>query len=348
MHQDISIEISGMTCANCVGRVERILNKLQGVDQCTVNLATSRAAVRLDATQTDPAAVVDAIGGAGYQAIMRKAEFHIDDMSCAACVARIEKAIQRLPGIVEAVVNLATRKASITFLPETIQPQKLEAAIRNAGYTVRTESHPADQPREERHERALAALTRDLRLAVALTLPLLIIVMGPMISPALQAAMLKLLPEQAWRWLEWVLVTPVVAVAGRRFFTQGWAELRHLSPGMNSLVMLGSGAAYLYSLAALTVPGLFPAGTANLYFEAAGVIITLILLGRFLETRARGRASDAIKKLMRLYPRRARVLREGEELEIPVEQVMPGDTVVIRPGEQIPTDGAITGGSSYI
>ena len=348
MNQDISIEISGMTCANCVGRVERILNRLQGVDHCSVNLATAKAAVKFDATQTDPATVVAAIDEAGYQPITRKAEFIIEDMSCAACVTRIERAIRRLPGIVETAVNLATRKASVTFLPETIHLQEIQATIRDAGYTLQTESSHASPGAGETHENILASLARDLRLAATLTLPLLFIVMGPMISPGLRETMLQLLPEQGWRWLEWVLVTPVLAVAGRRFFVQGWAELKHLSPGMNTLVMLGSGAAYLYSLTALLAPRIFPAGTANLYFEAAGVIVTLILLGRFLEARAKGHTSDAIKKLMRLYPRNARVMREGKEVEIPVEQVIPGDTIVIRPGEQIPTDGTVMEGSSYI
>jgi len=169
-----------------------------------------------------------------------------------------------------------------------------------------------------------------------------------MLVPAMKGWMLSLLPANAWRWVELLLATPVQFVAGRRFYTQGWAEIRHGSPGMSTLVMMGSSAAYLYSLLAVLAPGLFPAGTANLYFEAAAVIVTLILFGRFLEARAKGRTSDAIRKLMRLQVKTARVLRDGESREVPIEEVVPGDLVQVRPGERIPVDGAVTEGTSFV
>ena len=156
------------------------------------------------------------------------------------------------------------------------------------------------------------------------------------------------MPERAWMWIEFLLATPVLFYAGWRFFRTGWAELRHLSPGMNSLVMLGTSAAYFYSLLALLVPQIFPAGTATTYFEAAGVIVTLILLGRFLEAIAKGRTSQAIKRLMQLQVKTARVVRDGAEMEIPIEEVVAGDIVHVRPGERVPVDGVVTEGASYV
>ena len=172
--------------------------------------------------------------------------------------------------------------------------------------------------------------------------------MGPMLLPGHGAVCTIWPPERSVAGLQLALATPVLFWAGRRFLASGWMELRHLAPGMNSLVMLGSGAAYLYSLAALTVPGLFPQGTANLYFEASAVIVTLILLGRYLEALAKGRTSEAIRRLMRLQPKTARVVRAGAETEIPAEAVVPGDLIAVRPGEQVPVDGTLSEGDSRV
>lgn len=169
----------------------------------------------------------------------------------------------------------------------------------------------------------------------------------PPLLPWLAAAMAGLLPEAAWHWLELLLATPVL-YAGWRFYKHGWAELKHLSPGMNTLVMMGSSAAYFYSVAAVLAPGLFPPGTAHLYFEAVAVIITLILMGKYLEAKAKGRTSAAIQKLMQLQAKTARVLRDGESVEIPIDDVVPGDLIQVRPGERLPVDGVVTGGASYV
>ena len=160
--------------------------------------------------------------------------------------------------------------------------------------------------------------------------------------------MLALLSEGGWMWIEFILATPVLFYAGRGFYSHGWTELRHLNPGMNSLVMLGASAAYFYSAAALMAPGIFPEGTATSYFEAAGVIVTLILLGRYLEAVAKGRTSEAIKKLMQLQAKTARVIRDGKETEIPIEEVIAGDLIVVRPGERLAVDGVVTEGSSFV
>jgi len=268
-------------------------------------------------------------------------------MTCAACVARVERRLEKQPGIESATVNLATESATIDFLPEQVGPQQIQEAITKAGYEPVEIPDTADEESSARKEDH-RDLLRDLRLAAALTLPLLAVSMGPMLVPGLKELMLSLLPANAWRWVELLLATPVQFVAGRRFYTQGWAEIRHGSPGMSSLVMMGSSAAYFYSLLAVLAPQFFPVGTANLYFEAAAVIITLILFGRYLEAQAKGRTSDAIRKLMRLQVKTARVIRSGETIEVPIEAVIPGDVVQVRPGEKIAVDGQVMEGTSFV
>ena len=268
-------------------------------------------------------------------------------MTCAACVARVERTLEKQPGIESATVNLATESANIDFLPEQVGPQQIQEAITKAGYEPVEIPDTVDEERSAQEADHRGQLL-DLRLAAALTLPLVVVSMGPMLVPGMKDWMLSLLPANAWRWVELLLATPVQFVAGRRFYTQGWAEIRHGSPGMSTLVMMGSSAAYLYSLLAVLAPQIFPAGTANLYFEAAAVIVTLILFGRFLEARAKGRTSDAIRKLMRLQVKTARVLREGESREVSIEDVVPGDLVQVRPGERVPVDGAVTEGTSFV
>ena len=270
----------------------------------------------------------------------------VKGMTCAACVTRVERTLQKQPGVEAATVNLATESATIDYLPETVDPKQILEAIARAGYD------PVETSNTQDEEAALGTenldLLRDLRLAVSLTLPLLVISMGPMLLPGLRDVKSSLLSAHAWGWIELLLATPVQFVAGRRFYAQGWAEIRHGSPGMSSLVMMGSSAAYFYSLLAVLAPELFPVGTANLYFEAAAVIITLILFGRFLEARAKGHTSEAIRKLMRLQVKTARVTRDGELVEIPIDQVVPGDLLQVRPGERIPVDGLLTEGASFV
>ena len=268
-------------------------------------------------------------------------------MTCAACVARVERTLEKQPGIESATVNLASETATIDYLPEQVGPQQIQEAITKAGYEPVEIPDTVDEERSARELEHRGQLF-DLRLAAALTLPLIVVSMGPMLVPGMKDWMLSLLPANAWRWVELLLATPVQFVAGRRFYTQGWAEIRHGSPGMSTLVMMGSSAAYFYSLLAILAPRIFPAGTANLYFEAAAVIITLILFGRYLEAMAKGRTSEAIRKLMRLQVKTARVLRDGQLFEVPIEEVVRGDLVQVRPGEKIPVDGVVTEGTSFV
>jgi len=326
-------------------RVERAIASQPGVESATVNLASETAVVHFD--QVELWQLIEAVRGAGYEPVVETTTIRVGGMTCASCVARVERAIEALPGVIKATVNLSTESARVEYLPDTLSRERIAQAIGEAGYEAEVGKEAPDAGKE-RQERALALLKRDLMLAAILTAPLVLISMGPMFLPGAESLMHGLLPMPVWHWLELLLASPVLLWAGRRFLVQGWAELRHLAPGMNSLVMIGSGAAYLYSLLVLVLPALFPKGTDNLYFEAAAVIVTLILLGRYLEALAKGRTSEAIRHLVRLRPKEARVVREKGEVEIPVEAVVPGDIVLLRPGERIPVDGILVDGASYV
>ena len=275
------------------------------------------------------------------------ASLGVRGMTCASCAARIERALKKLPKVIDARVNLAMETATVDFEPGRIDLADIQAAVREAGYEPVASTEPTDDGLQA-GDAQVTSLLHDLRLAVVFTMPLLVLSMGAMALPGLQELMHRLLPSAAWRWIELALATPVQFWAGRHFYRHGWAEIRHRSPGMNTLVLMGSSAAYFYSLVVLLAPRIFPAGTANLYFEAAAVIVTLILFGRYLEAKAKGRTSAAIRKLVELQPKTATVIRDGRILDIPVAQVIAGDLVQVRPGERIPVDGEITEGESWV
>ena len=302
-----------------------------------------------DAGAVSSSDIAEAVARAGYRVPAEVKELAIAGMTCASCVARVEKVLARVPGVASAQVNLATERASVDLRAGAASVQDLIAAVEKAGYGAREAAGGAAVEDRERaaREAELLTLWRDLLTAAAFTVPLVMVAMARMV-PGLHEGMLAVLPERGWVTIELLLASPVMFHAGRRFYRAGWGELRHLNPGMNTLVMLGSNAAYFYSLLALAAPAIFPEGTANAYFEAAGVIVTLILLGRYLEAVAKGRTSEAIKKLMRLRPKTARVVRDGDEIEIPIEDVLPGDIVAVRPGERVPVDGRVAEGASYV
>ncbi len=349
MSDRLAFRVEGMTCAACVARVERVLNKLPGVEQATVNLAVGKASVVVDEDGPGAGALFDAVENAGYHPVAERFDIGVGGMTCAACVGRVERAIAKLPGMLEVSVNLTTEKASVTHLPEIVTAARIGEAIEGAGYEVREAvgAAPGEDRERAAREAEIASLRRHVIIAAAFTVPLFLVAMLRM-APGPGDVMLSLIAEHGWMWVELVLATPVLFYAGRRFYVHGWTELRHLNPGMNSLVMLGASAAYFYSLLALLVPTAFPAGTATAYFEAAGVIITLILLGRLLEAVARGRTSEAIRKLMRLQARTARVIRDGAEIEVPIEAVVTGNLVLVRPGERVAVDGVVTEGASFV
>ncbi len=268
--------------------------------------------------------------------------FRVEGMSCAGCVSRVETVIGDVPGVEEANVNLATGRTAIRYLETVSSEADFREAIAAAGYGVCDLEDSADSQLQE-----IAGLRQDVIIAALLTLPLLAIAKLP-IFHSVAEAMYGLFPKHVWSTYEWALVTPVVFFAGWRFFRSGWTELRHFNPGMNSLVMIGAGAAYLYSILVLLVPGQFPTGTAQSYFVAAGVIVTLILVGRYLEALARGRTSKAIQALMSLEPQTARVVRDGVETEVVLDDLQVGDVLAVRPGERLAADGVVLEGVTQI
>jgi Cu+-exporting ATPase len=346
----LTIGVRGMTCASCVSRVERALGKVEGVRDANVNLATEKALVAYDPRQVTAPALLDAISKRGYTPVVADITLGVSGMTCASCVARVERVLQRLDGVLDANVNLATEKARIDYLPEDVDAGALKAAIRKAGYEVRDEQAGGDRVDSEREarEREVRELRRSVTLAASLTVPILLLEMLPMVVPALGHLLHEMVSMQTLFFLSFVLASVVQFGPGRRFYRKGWPALRHGSPDMNSLVMLGTSAAYGYSLVATFLPGLLPAASVHVYYEASATIVTLILLGKYFEAIAKGRTSEAIKKLMGLQPKTARVERNGQTLELPIDEVAPGDVVLVRPGEKIPVDGTVTAGSSFV
>ncbi len=337
-----------MSCAACSSRVERLLKKQPAVLEANVNLATEKASVSYDSQQISLLELFDLIRDIGFTPLSELCELQIDGMSCAACVGRVERTLLKQPGVVTASVNLATERAQIEFLPQSNNIARLCAVIEKLGFQAKSATSVAPSEVQAGRDQLLSQLKKQLYWALFLTLPLMLIAMGPMVSSSLSELFLSIADKSLWNWMECLLASAVLLFSGRRFYRQGWAELRHLSPGMNSLIMLGSFAAWFYSLLVLLLPSLFPVGTAHLYFEASAVIITLILLGKFFEERAKGRTSEAIQKLIRLQPKTARIEQNGKSEEIALDAVIPGDTVLVRPGERIPVDGELVAGESWV
>ncbi len=353
--KQIEIGIQGMTCASCSSRVERTLVKLPGVHQATVNLATERASIEYDEQAITPDALLAAITDVGYTAVSADYEIGIGGMTCASCSSRVERTLNALPGVIEAGVNLATERATVRYTPASLSPDDIARAIEDAGYEPRsldsdddTESGAQDDREAAARRARFKAMRRDVWVASLLTLPVLALSMGATFFTSIEHVLTSLAPAPVWDWTEAILTTIVLFGPGRRFFRPGWIAYRHLAPDMNSLVMTGTGAAWLFSFTVLLFPALFPVDARNLYFDSAAVIITVILYGKLLEEIAKGRTSAAIKKLIGLQAKTARVLREGREEEIPVSRVKPGDIIIVRPGERLPVDGEVREGESYV
>ncbi|MFA5568455.1 MAG: heavy metal translocating P-type ATPase [Trueperaceae bacterium] len=348
--KSIQIGVQGMTCASCVARVERAINKVDGVDEAVVNLATERASISFDPATASASQLVDVVEKAGYHAVVGEATFGVTGMTCANCSSRVERSLGKADGVLEATVNLATERATVRYLPGVTDLAKLKGVVEKAGYGILEAAGAevqSDLEREAR-ERELKALKRDLLVAAIFTVPLFLLAMLPMLVPPLERALMAAVPMQVIFYISFVLAAVVQVGPGGRFYRPGWKSLVSGSPDMNSLVMLGTSAAFGYSLVATFLPQVLPAGTVHVYYEASASIITLILVGKYLEAIAKGRTSEAIKQLMNLQPKTARVERDGQELEVAVAAVVPGDIVVVRPGERLPVDGVVVSGSSYV
>ncbi len=344
---EIEFDVQGMSCASCVARVEKAIQTLPGAETVNVNLATERARLRYDPALLTSARIAEAVAQRGYVPHVAEMEAMVEGMSCASCVARIERALKALPGVLEAHVNLATERARVRYLAPGVGADEVLRAIRGAGYEARAIAGE-NEAREEPRRQALRALRRDLLRAFFLTLPVLILSMGPVFLPGWRAALLALAPFAVWAGLEAALTTVVLFGPGRRFFYPGFMAYRHLSPDMNSLVMTGTGAAWLYSLLVWLVPQVFPATARHLYFDSAAVIITVILLGKYLEEVAKGRAGSAIQGLAGLQAKTARRRVGQDEDDVPLSALQRGDIVIVRPGERVPVDGRVQDGDSYV
>lgn len=341
----MGLPIEGMTCASCVGRVEAALSKVEGVAGVSVNLATERAEI-LPAGPVDRMALIQAVEKVGYHVPAGTVELAVEGMTCASCVGRVERALKMVPGVSAATVNLATERATVRGVADT---EELIAAVDNVGYLARViDTAQADVEAADKKDAERAELKRDLILASILALPVFVLEMGSHLIPGVHELVMATIGMQASWYLQFVLTALVLAIPGRRFYTKGFPALLRLAPDMNSLVAVGTAAAFVYSVVATFFSDMLPVGTVNVYYEAAAVIVALILLGRFLEARAKGRTSEAIKRLVGLQAKFAHVWRDDRVVDIPIDEVALGDLVEVRPGERIPVDGEVTDGRSFV
>ncbi|MBA3231580.1 MAG: copper-translocating P-type ATPase [Acidobacteria bacterium] len=330
-----------MTCGSCVGRVEKALGGTEGVSEVSVNFAAEKASVSYDSSRVNADDLVSAIEDAGYGAGLEEVSFGVTGMTCASCVGRVEKALSGTPGVTGVNVNLATEKATVSYLSGEASPGDFERAVEGAGYGAIREE-------EESVEEAGARGYRDLRTKLVVSAALTVLVLLGTLYMMLGAGLP--VPMAVWNIGLLALATPVQFWAGWQFYKGTWGALKHGQANMNTLIAGGTSAAYLYSTVATFAPQLF-AGRAEVYFDVSTAIITLILLGRLLEARAKGRTNEAIKKLAGLQAKTARVVRgqgPGEEVDVPVEDVEMGDVVVVRPGEKVPVDGRVLSGESAL
>jgi P-type Cu+ transporter len=329
-----SIHVTGMSCATCAATIEKGLSEIPGVEQADVNFASEKASIKYDPTKVDLAKIKDTVSQLGYGVTTRKSIFPVDGMTCASCVARVEEALSSVPGIISASVNLASEKATVEYLEGTGLAD-MRRAVKDAGYELGLEVQALED--------VTIAAQREIRVlrnrfVIAAILASIIMILGFIPSFAGQP------------YLLWALATPVQFWAGLRFYRGAWGALKHKTSDMNTLIAVGTSVAYFYSLIAVIFPGLFATGVLepHLYFDTSAMIITLILLGRFLEARAKGQTSEALKKLIGMQPKTALVIRENEQREIPVEDVRVGDLILVHPGERIPVDGIVHEGYSSI
>jgi heavy metal translocating P-type ATPase len=343
---DMTIKVEGMHCASCVTRVEDTLKELPFVADPSVNLAGESARLRF----TEPghmAETAEALARAGYPVVTDAVEIAVEGMGDAAAVAKVEGALDDIPGVLEASANPATGIVRVTFAAGAVAPSALADAVDTTGYRAEIRSG-GGLDLDARKAAETRVLRRDMVLAALLTLPVFIVEMGGHLVPGFHEWLHGLIGMQALRVAEFALTAIVLAVPGRRFFTQGVPQLVRMTPDMNSLVAVGTAAAFVYSTLATFAPGLFPAGTANVYFESAAVIVTLILFGRWMEAKAKGRTGEAIRALMDLAPKTARVERDGQTVDLPTAEIRAGDVLVVRPGEAIATDGEVLSGDSWV
>jgi Cu+-exporting ATPase len=343
----VVINVGGMTCATCATKVEKALRDMPGVEEASVNLASEKAMVSFRSGEASVENIVSTIEDLGYRAQLEKAVFAVEGMTCASCVSRVEKALSEVEGVVGADVNLATERATVTYDPRQTDFEKMARAVDSAGYRllVTEEGEEALDRERKRRERETRMLKIKLIYSASSAVVIMTLSMFGMYIPGV-----KNLSDRALFTILFVLATPVQFWPGLTFYRAAFKAARHGTTDMNTLIAVGTTAAYLYSVVATFFPS-FISGTGlelAVYYDASATIIALILLGRFLEARAKGRTSEAMRRLMDLQAHTARVIRDGEEMDIPVDEVRVGDIVAVKPGEKIPVDGVIDEGRSTV
>jgi len=346
----VELPITGMSCASCVAKIEKGLSKMSGIVDAKVNFATEKATITFDPAGAHIGDFVSTIKDLGYEAGLDKVTLPIQGMSCASCVKKVENALNGLEGVVRANVNFATERATVQYIPGAVSIEDFRRAVKKAGYVVLQVETGGKEDVADREKAAREAEYKKLQkkfiTGVILVIPIFVLAYWKMLG----LSYLYNLSREFNFYLQLLFQTPVQFWVGRQFYSGAWKTLKHRSADMNTLIAVGTSAAYLYSVLATFFPDLFAAEglMAEVYFDTAGAIIVLILLGRLLEARAKGQTSEAIKKLIGLQAKTARVLRDGQELDIPVEEVAVGDLVMVRPGEKIPVDGVVKEGRSSV
>ena len=347
-----NFSIEGMTCASCAQTIEKSINKLPGVKTATVNLATEKMTVQFDELSLTESDIKKAVASAGYKAIsnIQKKTFNIEGMTCASCAQTIEKETQKLPGMERSTVNLATEKMTVQYNPTILNVSDITKAVTNAGYEAHEEvdsskSVDLDQEKKQQH---IKDVWHRFLMSTIFTVPLLYIAMGHMLGLSLPGIIDPLIHPIAFALTQLVLTLPVMYY-GRSFFLVGFKTLFKGHPNMDSLIALGTSAAFIYSLFGTYMIYLGDTSfTMALYYESAAVILTLITLGNYFEAVSKGKTSEAIKKLMGLAPKTARIVRKDQEIEVAIDEVQVGDVVVVRPGEKVPVDGTVIEGRTSI
>ncbi len=343
MPHSLRLPLSGLSCASCVRRAETAVSDVTGVEAVAVNLANEVATVSLNDPSVLPQ-VLQSLDKAGYPAALETIPLQVDGMSCASCVGRIETAVLLQSGVVRAAANLATQTVRIDVVQGMATPRTLAEVVTAAGYAA----HPVGDMDATAKPRDREDLARMTLVSAVLTLPVVVLAMGAHLIPGFHTLIMSTIGHTVDLSVQFLLTTLVLLWPGARFFRKGIPALVRRAPDMNTLVVLGTSAAWAYSTLALFAPSLFPQGAAVVYFEAAAVITTLILLGRWLEARAKGRTGAAIERLLGLQPKTARVLRDGAFADHPIEQIMVGDHIQIRAGERVPVDGLVLEGTAWI
>jgi len=372
----IILPIEGMTCASCAATVQEALAGATGVSSAGVNFATNKAAIEYDAAQTNVGQLIKTVREAGYNAGKASVTFGITDLHYAPSVAPLEKSLAGVNGVIRAVANQATETATVDYVPGVVSAEDLEKAVANAGLEVAAPIAAEDPLERDRiaRSREIRALTWKFVVAAVVTVVAMVgsmllmadrplgdngtmkqvDLLGRLLMP-LAVSLRDWIAGRGWildlDWITWglaLITLPVVVWSGQQFYKGTWSGFRHRTADMNTLIGVGTGAAFLYSLVATAAPTLFlRAGLpADVYYEAVAAIIALVLLGRLLEARAKGRTSEAIHRLAALRAKSAHVIRDGHETEIPVEAVVVGDLVIVKPGEKLPVDGIVTDGAS--